>query len=43
MIFPVLVGGGRRLFPETSDKTVLTLADTQAFASGVIVHTYHPS
>jgi len=40
MIFPVLVGSGRRLFPETQDKTVLRLADTRTFSSGVVVHTY---
>jgi dihydrofolate reductase len=28
MIFPVVLGSGRRLFPETREKTVLTLADT---------------
>jgi dihydrofolate reductase len=40
MIFPVVLGSGRRLFPETPDKTPLELADTQAFSSGVVVHTY---
>jgi dihydrofolate reductase len=43
MTFPVVLGSGRRLFPETPDKTVLKLADTQAFPSGVVVLTYHPS
>lgn len=43
MIFPVVLGSGRRLFPETPDKTALTLADTQTFSTGVVVHTYHPS
>ncbi len=42
MVFPVAIGSGRRLFPETPDKTVLQLADTQAFDSGVVVHTYRP-
>ena len=41
MIFPVAVGSGRRLFPDTPDKTVLRLADTRAFETGVVVHTYH--
>jgi len=40
MIFPVLLGSGRRLFPETPDKTVLRLTGTRTFASGVVVHTY---
>lgn len=43
MIFPVILGSGKRLFPETPDKTVLKLADTTTFNSGVVVHTYHPS
>ncbi len=42
MVFPVVIGSGRRLFPEAPDKTVLQLADTQAFDSGVVVHTYRP-
>jgi dihydrofolate reductase len=40
MIFPVLVGGGKRLFPEDQRKVPLALADTQAFESGVVVQTY---
>ncbi len=40
MIFPVVLGSGGRLFPETPDKTKLELVDTQAFDSGVVVHTY---
>jgi hypothetical protein len=28
---------------EITDRTVLELADTQAFDSGVVVHTYRPS
>jgi len=43
MIFPVVLGSGRRLFPESPDKIVLTLADTRAFGSGVVVHTYRAS
>ncbi len=40
MIFPVVLGSGARLFPESRDKTPLKLVDTQAFDSGVVVHTY---
>lgn len=40
MVHPVLLGSGLRLFPETPEKTVLKLADTQVFATGVVVHTY---
>jgi dihydrofolate reductase len=40
MIFPVLLGSGLRVFPETTRKTVLRFAGTQAFPSGVVVQTY---
>ncbi len=43
MVFPVVLGSGRRLFPETPSKTVLRLVDTKPFSSGVVVHTYHPT
>jgi dihydrofolate reductase len=43
MVFPVLLGSGRRLFPETPTKTMLRLVDTKPFSSGVVVHTYHPA
>jgi len=43
MIFPVVLGSGRRLFAQTPDKTVLELADTQTFPSGVVVQTYNAS
>lgn len=42
MIFPVVLGSGRRLFPESPRKLALRLADTRAFDSGVVVQTYHP-
>lgn len=40
MIFPVVVGGGRRLFPETLRKQALRLVDTRSFSTGVVVHAY---
>jgi len=40
MVFPVTVGSGARLFPDSPDKTVLELAETKAFATGVQVNTY---
>ncbi len=42
MIFPVVLGSGRRLFPETQHKTVLRPGDSRPFSSGVVVHTYYP-
>lgn len=39
-VFPVLLGSGMRLFPETPDKTALELASSKALDSGVLVQTY---
>jgi len=43
MIFPVVVGSGKRLFSDGIDTTVLRLADTRTFGSGVVVLTYQPA
>jgi dihydrofolate reductase len=40
MVFPVILGSGKRLFPESPDKRTLELTETQTFASGVQVNTY---
>lgn len=43
MIFPVVLGSGARLFPESPEKRTLDLAETQAFANGVQLHAYRPA
>jgi dihydrofolate reductase len=43
MVFPVVLGSGRRLFPDSPAKTMLKLTATQAFPTGVVVLTYHPA
>jgi dihydrofolate reductase len=43
MVYPVVLGSGKRLFGEGSDKKVLRLTDTKTFSSGVVVHTYQPA
>jgi dihydrofolate reductase len=40
--YPVVMGGGVRLFEESGEPTVLRLVGTQAFDSGVVVLTYTP-
>ncbi len=40
MIFPVALGSGKRLFPEQDEQLNLTLVETKAFPSGVVVLTY---
>lgn len=42
MVFPVVVGSGKRLFREGSEKKVLRLAETKTFSSGVVVLSYQP-
>ncbi len=43
MVFPVVVGGGKRLFEDANDKKALKLVETKTFASGVVVLTYGPA
>lgn len=41
LTFPIVVGGGKRLFAEGSAAT-LQLVDTKTFSSGVVLLTYRP-
>jgi dihydrofolate reductase len=43
MIFPVVLGSGKRLFGETTDKKRLRLADSKMVGDGVAILTYQPS
>jgi dihydrofolate reductase len=43
MVHPVVLGAGKRLFGETSDKMPLRLVDTRTVGGGVVVHTYQPA
>lgn len=43
MVFPVLVGGGTRLFPDSPRKRALKLVDVKKFDPGVIVCAYRPA
>jgi dihydrofolate reductase len=43
MLFPVVVGKGKRLFGDGIDTKVLELVGTQMFGSGVVVLTYRPA
>lgn len=42
MIHPVVLGSGRRLFGPTDDRAALTLVDSAATSTGVIMATYRP-
>jgi dihydrofolate reductase len=43
MVFPIVLGSGKRLFGDGLDTTFLELVDTKAFDSGVVVLTYRPA
>ena len=43
MVFPVVLGSGKRLFGETGDKKTLKLADSKIVGDGVAILTYRPA
>lgn len=43
LVFPVVVGEGRRLFPDRGVATGLTLADSRTTGSGVAIQVYRPT
>jgi dihydrofolate reductase len=43
MVFPVVLGSGKRLFAETSDKKSLRLVDSKTVGDGVSILTYEPA
>jgi dihydrofolate reductase len=43
MVFPVVLGTGKRLFGETSDKKPLQLVDSKTVGEGVTILAYRPT
>ncbi len=43
MVFPIVLGSGKRLFGEVSEPTVLHLDSVQSVGDGIVVLTYHPA
>jgi dihydrofolate reductase len=43
MVFPVVLGSGKRLFGDTSDKKSLQLFDSKVVGDGVAILTYAPA
>jgi hypothetical protein len=44
MVFPVVLGGGKRLFSEASDVKTLKLVDSKPVGKdGVVILTYQPA
>lgn len=42
ILHPVVVGSGKRLFPDGSDSQTLKLVDSKTFSTGVVYLTYQP-
>jgi dihydrofolate reductase len=42
MVFPVVLGRGKRIFGETSDKKALQLVDSKAVGDGVLILIHEP-
>jgi dihydrofolate reductase len=40
LVYPVLLGGGRRIFPDDRGKWAFELAELDRFSSGAVLHTY---
>ena len=43
MVFPLVLGSGKRLFGDTSDKKPLRLVDSKVVGDGVAILTYEPA
>jgi dihydrofolate reductase len=43
MVFPVVLGTGKRLFGETSDKKPMSLTDSKTVGEGIAILIYQPS
>ena len=43
MVFPVVLGTGKRLFGETTDMKALRLVDSKVVGEGVAIFTYEPA
>ncbi len=43
MVYPVVLGGGKRLFGETTDKKPLRLVDSKVVGDGVAILIYEPA
>ena len=43
MVFPIVLGEGKRLFEGVEDAAALTLAEARPLTSGTVILTYHRS
>jgi len=42
LVHPVVLGSGKRLFPEGTEKVKLTLVETKSFKTGIVILHYRP-
>jgi dihydrofolate reductase len=42
MVFPIVLGSGKRIFRDGGEQKILKLVETKIFASGVVVLSYEP-
>jgi len=43
MVFPIVLGSGKRLFGDTGKATTLKLVDSKTVGAGVVILTYQPA
>jgi len=43
MVFPIVLGSGKRVFRDGGEKKILRLVESKSFASGVVVLSYEPA
>jgi hypothetical protein len=43
MVFPVILGSGKRLFGDTKDLKTLRLAESKSVGDGVLILVYRPA
>jgi dihydrofolate reductase len=43
MVFPIVLGSGKRLFEDLSASPTLSLVDTQTVGEGIVILTYRPA
>jgi dihydrofolate reductase len=43
MVFPIVLGSGKRLFSNTGKATTLKLVDSKTVGAGVLILTYQPA
>jgi hypothetical protein len=43
MVYPVVLGSGKRLFQEGTEQYQFTLVETKAFKTGIVVLHYQPA